>query len=163
MVKHNVEHSERVGQQRLDSYLDALASALGHADREEPFGPIASVCCSTATARASNRWRRALIPNAFRPSISHCITSLLRLCGAMLLCWKPSADTLCRRSNATAWIMDDTGIPKKGRHLVGVARQYCGQLGKQDNCQVAVTLALANDRASLPVAYRLYLPEAWAG
>src|SRR3954452_20363616 len=65
-----------------------------------------------------------------------------------------------RHGPITAWIMDDTGIPKKGRHSVGVARQYGGQLGKQDNCQVAVTLSLANDRASLPVAYRLYLPEA---
>src|SRR3954453_10035796 len=51
--------------------------------------------------------------------------------------------------------------PKKGRHSVGVGRQYCGQIGKQDNCQVAVTLSLANTQASLPVAYRLYLPEAW--
>ena len=61
-----------------------------------------------------------------------------------------------------AWIIDDTGFPKKGRHSVGVTRQYCGQLGKQDNCQVAVTLSLANRDASLPVAYRLYLPEDWA-
>src|SRR5450756_549100 len=61
-----------------------------------------------------------------------------------------------------AWIIDDTGFPKKGRHSVGVARQYCGQLGKQDNCQVAVSLSLANHHASLPVAWRLYLPEAWA-
>ena len=61
-----------------------------------------------------------------------------------------------------AWIIDDTGFPKKGRHSVGVARQYCGQLGKQDNCQVAVTLSIANHAASLPVAYRLYLPEDWA-
>jgi SRSO17 transposase len=68
-----------------------------------------------------------------------------------------------RHGPITAWIVDDTGIPKKGRHSVGVARQYCGQLGKQDNCQVAVTLSLANDRASLPVGYRLYLPETWAG
>src|ERR1700716_2302328 len=45
---------------------------------------------------------------------------------------------------------------------VGVARQYCGQLGKQDNCQVAVSLSLANRHASLPVAYRLYLPQDWA-
>src|SRR5438105_5284371 len=59
-------------------------------------------------------------------------------------------------------IIDDTGFPKKGRHSVGVTRQYCGQLGKQDNCQVAVTLSLANRDASLPVAYRLYLPEDWA-
>jgi len=61
-----------------------------------------------------------------------------------------------------AWIIDDTSFPKKGTHSVGVARQYCGQLGKQDNCQVAVSLSLANAHASLPVAYRLYLPEAWA-
>ena len=58
-----------------------------------------------------------------------------------------------------AWIIDDTGFPKKGRHSVGVTRQYCGQLGKQDNCEVAVSLSLANHGASLPAAYRLYLPE----
>ena len=59
-----------------------------------------------------------------------------------------------------AWIVDDTGFPKKGTHSVGVARQYCGQVGKQDNCQVAVSLSVANDQASLPIAWRLYLPEA---
>ena len=67
-----------------------------------------------------------------------------------------------RQGPIEAWIIDDTGFPKKGRHSVGVARQYCGQLGKQDNCQVAVSLSLANHHASLPVAYRLYLPEDWA-
>jgi SRSO17 transposase len=61
-----------------------------------------------------------------------------------------------------AWIIDDTGFSKKGRHSVGVTCQYCGQLGKQDNCQVAVTLPLANRDASLTAAYRLYLPEDWA-
>src|SRR3954464_13457005 len=48
-----------------------------------------------------------------------------------------------------------------GRHSVGVARQYCGQLGKQDNCQIAVSLSLANHATSLPVAWRLYLPLEW--
>jgi SRSO17 transposase len=67
-----------------------------------------------------------------------------------------------RHGSIEAWIIDDTGFPKKGKHSVGVARQYCGQLGKQDNCQVAVSLSLANHHASLPVAYRLYLPEDWA-
>jgi hypothetical protein len=68
-----------------------------------------------------------------------------------------------RQGPIEAWIIDDTGFPKQGRHSVGVARQYCGQLGKQDNCQVAVSLSIANRHASLPVAYRLYLPQDWAG
>jgi SRSO17 transposase len=60
------------------------------------------------------------------------------------------------------WIIDDTGFPKKGTHSVGVARQYCGMLGKQDNCQVAVSVSLACDQGSVPVAWQLYLPEEWA-
>ncbi|MGT2477539.1 transposase [Paraburkholderia terrae] len=60
------------------------------------------------------------------------------------------------------WIIDDTGFPKKGKHSVGVARQYCGLLGKQDNCQVAVSVSLAFEPASVPVVWQLYLPREWA-
>ncbi len=67
-----------------------------------------------------------------------------------------------RHGPIRAWIIDDTSFPKKGRHSVGVARQYCGQRGKQDNCQIAVTLSVAKAQASLPIAYRLYLPQVWA-
>lgn len=67
-----------------------------------------------------------------------------------------------RHGPIRAWIVDDTGLPKKGNHSVGVKRQYCGQLGKTANCQVAVSLSVASNTASLPVAYRLYLPKEWA-
>jgi SRSO17 transposase len=70
--------------------------------------------------------------------------------------------TLERREPIRAWIIDDTSFPKQGKKSVGVHHQYCGQLGKQANCQVAVSLSLANHHASLPVAYRLYLPKVWA-
>jgi len=59
------------------------------------------------------------------------------------------------------WILDDTGHAKKGTKSVGVARQYCGRLGKTDSCQIAVSLSLASARGSIPVAYRLYLPQEW--
>ena len=68
-----------------------------------------------------------------------------------------------RHGPIEAWIIDDTSFPKQGQHSVGVHHQYCGQLGKQANCQVAVSLSVANHHASLPVAYRLYLPQEWAG
>ena len=61
-----------------------------------------------------------------------------------------------------AWIVDDTVFPKKGTHSVGVAHQYCGLYGKTSNCQNAVSVSLASRWASVPVAFRLYLPERWA-
>jgi hypothetical protein len=61
--------------------------------------------------------------------------------------------SITRDESIQAWIVDDTGFPEYGRHSVGVARQYCGQLGKQDNCQVAVSLSVATHQGSLPVAY----------
>jgi SRSO17 transposase len=67
-----------------------------------------------------------------------------------------------RHAPVAAWLVDDTGMPKKGTHSVGVARQYCGVRGKQENCQVAVTVSLANSTMSVPCAYRLYLPDVWA-
>jgi SRSO17 transposase len=70
--------------------------------------------------------------------------------------------SMLRQGPVVAWVVDDTGFPKKGRHSVGVTRQYCGQVGKQDNCRVAVSLSVTTEASSMPIAFRLYLPEVWA-
>src|SRR5215204_3481402 len=153
-------------QERFTAYVEALAEVIGHADRAEPLRdyclglllpgerksvePIAAV---TAPARVSAKHQSLLHFVANAPWSNE------RVLGRIQELTLP----VIEGSGAIeAWIIDDTGFPKKGRHSVGVARQYCGQLGKQDNCQVAVTLSLANHTASLPVAYRLYLPQEWA-
>jgi SRSO17 transposase len=71
--------------------------------------------------------------------------------------------TMQEQGPVVAWIIDDTSFLKRGSHSVGVARQYCGEVGKQENCQGAVSLSISTQQASLPVAWRLYLPESWAG
>ena len=59
------------------------------------------------------------------------------------------------------WLIDEVSFPKQGKHSVGVARQYCGALGKTANCQVAVTLDLGTEESSTPLDWALYLPEPW--
>ena len=147
-------------------YVDSLVDVIGHADRAEPLNdyclglmlpvarksvePLAAV---TAPARVSAKHQSLLHFVGQAPWSDEALLARVR---DLVL---PAIE---RHGPITAWIVDDTGFPKKGRHSVGVARQYCGQLGKQDNCQVAVSLSIANAAASLPIAYRLYLPESWA-
>ncbi len=64
-------------------------------------------------------------------------------------------------SEPEVWIVDETAFPKAGEHSVGVARQYCGTLGKVANCQVAVSLHWSSAEASCPILWRLYLPKQW--
>lgn len=79
--------------------------------------------------------------------------------------WVPVRRALARRMSSEigpeAWVIDDTGFPKFGKHSVGVARQYSGSLGKVGNCQVAVSVNAATDRASCALDWRLFLPQEW--
>src|SRR6202166_3342652 len=151
---------------RFLAYVEGLVAVIGHADRAVPLHdyclgllmpgeresvePMAAV---TAPARVAAQHQSLLHFVGNEPWSDERVLARVR---ELVL------PTLERRGPIEAWIIDDTGFPKKGRHSVGVARQYCGRLAKQDNCQVAVTLSIANHSASLPIAYRLYLPEAWA-
>src|ERR1700694_3619082 len=150
---------------RFSSYVEGLASVIGHADR---VNPLRDYCTGLMMpcARKSVEPMAAVTAPA-RTAAQH--QSLLHFVGQAAWSDEKVLAKVCemvlpameRDGPIEAWIIDDTGFPKKGKHSVGVARQYCGQLGKQDNCQVAVTLSIANHSASLPISWRLYLPQDW--
>src|ERR1700732_3083214 len=150
---------------RFAAYVEGLASVIGHKDRE---GPLRDYCAGLMLGGE----RKSVEPIAAvtapaRVAAQH--QSLLHFIGegrwsderVLAKVREMVLPEIERHGPIEAWIIDDTGLPKKGRHSVGVARQYCGQLGKEENCQVAVSLSIANEHASLPVAYRLYLPQEW--
>jgi len=151
---------------RFEAYVETLSASLGHADR---VGPFRSYCVGLILPGH----RKNVEPMAARiepgrvqaahQSLHHMVAKAEWSDQLVLASVRAQVLPRITQDGAiTAWIIDDTGFPKKGSHSVGVARQYCGQLGKQDNCQVAVTLSVATDQASLPIDYRLYLPEPWA-
>src|SRR6516165_3922552 len=154
------------GADRFTKYMEKLTSVLGHADRAAPLRdyctgllaaegrksvePLASV---TAPASVSAQHQKLLHFVANSPWSDARVLAKVR---------EIVVPEIERHGPIKVWIIDDTGFPKQGEHSVGVKHQYCGQLGKQANCQVAVTLSIANEHASLPIAYRLYLPKEWA-
>jgi SRSO17 transposase len=151
---------------RFSDYVEGLVSVIGHADRARPLRDyclgllmpcerksVEPLAALTAPERTAAQHQSLLHFVGQGPWSDEAVLAKVR---QMVL---PAIE---RHGPIEAWIIDDTGLPKKGTHSVGVARQYCGQLGKQDNCQIAVSLSLANAHASLPVAYRLYLPQDWA-
>jgi SRSO17 transposase len=151
---------------RFAGYVEGLVSVIGHADRA---GPLRDYCVGLMLpCERKSVEPMAAVTAPERTAAQH--QSLLHFIGnagwsderVLAKVREMVLPEVERQGPIEAWIIDDTGFPKQGRHSVGVARQYCGQLGKQDNCQVAVSLSVANHHASLPVAYRLYLPQDWA-
>jgi SRSO17 transposase len=151
---------------RFSAHVEGLVSVIGHADRAKPLRDYCLGLMMPCERKSVEPMAAVTAPE--RTAAQH--QSLLHFVGegrwsdekVLAKVQEMVLPAIERHGPIEAWIIDDTGFPKKGTHSVGVARQYCGQLGKQDNCQVAVSLSLANRHASLPVAYRLYLPEAWA-
>src|SRR5436305_9860246 len=154
------------GQARSSAYVAGLTSVIGHADRAKPLRDYCTGLLMPCERKSVEPMAAITAPD--RTAAQH--QSLLHFVGegkwsdekVLAKVREMVLPQIERHGAIEAWILDDTGFPKQGRHSVGVARQYCGQLGKQDNCQVAVSLSLANHHASLPVAYQLYLPQDWA-
>jgi SRSO17 transposase len=151
---------------RFAEYVETITTALGHADREAPFRSYCAGLLLPGDRKSVEPIAARVEParvRAAHQSLHHLVAKSEWSDDAVLAAVRGHVVPIIqKRGPIRALIVDDTGMPKKGKHSVGVARQYCGQLGKQDNCQVAVSLSVANDHASLPIAYRLYLPQDWA-
>lgn len=145
--------------------MEGLAKAAGHADRHAPLKNYCKGLLLPGERKSIEPMAARLAPDNVRrmhQSLHHVVADapwkddeLLAQVGQQVL---PSMQ---KHGPVVAWIVDDTGLPKQGKHSVGVARQYCGQVGKQDNCQAAVSLSVSTWNSSLPIAWRLYLPEVW--
>jgi SRSO17 transposase len=151
---------------RLAVYLDAIAGVLGHASRAASAQAYCTGLLLPGERKSIEPMAARLDPahvQAKHQSLHHVVAQADWDDAAVLAAVRAQVlPAIERHGPVRYWIVDDSGFPKQGTHSVGVARQYCGQLGKQDNCQVAVSLSVANDHASLPIAYRLFLPEVWA-
>jgi len=151
---------------RFDAYLERMSRAVGHADRREPLKAYVSGLLLPGERKSVEPMAAKLDPlhvQARHQSLHHFVSQapwseeeLLRVARDYALA------AFERHAPVAAWVVDDTAIPKKGSHSVGVTHQYCGVLGKSANCQVAVTVSLVNAVLSVPSGFRLYLPKEWA-
>jgi SRSO17 transposase len=152
-------------QKRFAAYLDRLAHAAGHLDRAVPLKSYCTGLLLPGERKSVEPMAARLCPDNVRQThqslhhvVAHAPWSDEDLLETVRQYTLPAMQ---KQGPIVAWVVDDTGLVKKGTHSVGVTRQYCGQVGKQENCRVAVSLSLSTAEASLPIAWQLYLPEVW--
>lgn len=163
----NQEADASASRERFVEYLNRLAYVVEHHQRKKHLHEYCTALLLESERKSVEPLAERITPDDRSVSATH--QSLLHFIGNAA--WSDEAvlaavreytlPAITQHAPISVWIADDTGIPKQGKHSVGVAHQYCGQLGKQSRCQVAVTLSIANAHASLPIAYRLYLPQEW--
>ena len=144
--------------ERLKGFLDEMLVALGRSERRQ-WGDV------YVRGLLATSGRKATASMAARVSDGN-VQAMQQFIGQSPWPWEPLRRGLAHRMTTAlqpvaAWVVDDTGFPKKGSHSVGVARQYSGTMGKIGNCQVAVSLHYATDDAAVPLDFTLYLPEDW--
>jgi SRSO17 transposase len=149
---------------RFERYVAVLTRALGHASREQPACWYLRGLMLPGERKSVEPMAARVHPQDVRSAhqrMHHLVADSEWSDQALLSAVAGEVAPILTRGGPCYWIIDDTGLRKYGRHSVGVARQYCGQLGKTENCQVAVSLSLATLQGSLPLAWRLYLPREW--
>lgn len=151
---------------RFAAYVQSLAQAAGHLDRHEPLKAYCKGLLLPIERKSVEPMAARLAPDNVRQmhqSMHHLVADAPWSDEELLKKVRQSVlPAMLEQAPVEAWIIDDTGFPKKGKHSVGVGHQYCGQLGKSDNCQVTVSLSITTRYSSLPIAWRLYLPKDWA-
>ena len=139
-------------QERFAAYLNSPAQAAEHADRVEPLKSYCKGLLLPGERKSVEPMAARLAPGNVRQthqSLHHLVADAPWSDEALLEQVRHSVlPAMQRNGPVIAWIVDDTGFPKKGTHSVGVTHQYCGQLGKQENCRVAVSLSMATEHAS---------------
>ena len=148
----------------FERYIAHLSEGLGHADRHAGLKGYCTGLMLPLARKSVEPMAAGLEPqhvSARHQALHHFVAKSEWSDAAVLERVRHWVTPALGLQGGCYWIVDDTGFPKKGKHSVGVARQYCGQLGKQDNCQVAVSLSLASTQGSVPIAYQLYLPQDW--
>jgi SRSO17 transposase len=151
---------------RFEQYCKQITASLGHSDRHLPAEWYLKGLILPGERKSIEPMAARVCPENVRAahqSMHHLVAKSEWSDDAVLTNVTDQVLPMLHKGDTEAWwILDDTGHAKKGRHSVGVTRQYCGRLGKTDNCQVAVSLSFANCHGSLPLAYQLYLPKEWA-
>ncbi len=148
----------------LESFLESMFSGLGRVERRRAMSWYVKGLLLEGERKSIEPLAGRLVEDvgeqeAMRQRLQQCVSGstwadeeVMRRLALKLEAELPGIEAL---------VLDDTGLPKKGKHSVGVARQYSGTLGRTDSCQVAVSLHLAGEKSSGCIGMRLYLPAEW--
>jgi SRSO17 transposase len=160
VTEANLRELERA----LEGFINTLTHGMGRQERRRAMRQY-------ITGLLLDGERKSIEPMAARlvsdPAEAEAMRQRLQQCVSVSP-WNDD-EILCRLAlhmedslpGLEAFVIDDTGFPKKGKHSVGVARQYSGTLGRVDNCQVATSLHLAGEKSSVCIGMQLYLPQSW--
>lgn len=155
-------------QGRLNEFLDQIGHLLRHERQRESFALYAAGLLGEGERKSVEPVAARACPDPARVNAMH--HQLIHFLGSSP--WKDApvrrlgaryaVDEMERHDPIRTWIVDDTGFVKQGKHSPGVQRQYTGSAGKKANCQIGVSLVLANRHAEVPVNFKLYIPQSWA-
>jgi SRSO17 transposase len=153
---------------RFQSYLDQIGGLLRDKRQRASFAMYAAGLLGDGERKSMEPMAARLCGDPDKAGATH--QKLMHFVGTTAWQDKPirehaaryAVDEMQRHESITTWIIDDTGFLKQGTHSPGVQRQYTGSAGKRANCQIGVSLVLANSHAEVPVDFKLYIPQSWA-